>query len=89
MRERIRLGGRGVRLLGLGVSRLDPARAVQRSLFNDPLEQRARRLARVSDAVRDKLGEKSLVRARLIRKKKRDSSEDAAPEEASSLPTVD
>jgi len=89
MRERIRLGGRGVRLLGLGVSHLDPARAVQRSLFNDPLEQRARRLARVSDAVRDKLGEKSVIRARLIRKKKRGSSGDAAPDDASSLPSVD
>jgi DNA polymerase-4 len=92
MRERIRLGGRGVRLLGLGVSQLEAAQAVQRSLFSDPDEQRARRLARASDAVRDKLGEKSLVRARLIRKKskkKQESSRDAGPEEASSLPSVD
>ena len=67
-RERIRLEGRGVRLRGVGVSGLEPAGSGQAALFRDPGEQRARRVARASDAVRDRLGEKTLTRARLIRK---------------------
>jgi hypothetical protein len=42
-------------------------------------------MARAADAVRDKLGEKSLTRARLLKgKKKKDDDK-----EASSLPSVD
>jgi nucleotidyltransferase/DNA polymerase involved in DNA repair len=85
-RDRIQLRGRGVRLLGLGVSGLEPAGTGQASLFSDPDEVKARRLAVASDAVRNRMGEKALTRARLLRRKRGD---DAPPEEASSLPAVD
>jgi DNA polymerase-4 len=65
--ERIRLRGRGVRLLGVGVSGLEPAGHGQAVLFVTPEEERARRAARGSDAVRDRLGEESLTRARLLK----------------------
>ncbi len=84
-RARIRLGGRGVRLLGLGVSGLEPGRSGQAELFEDPDEARARALARAADAVRDKLGEASVKRARLIKRPGKGSE----PNEASSLPSVD
>ena len=84
-RERIDLGRKGVRLLGVGVSGLEPEQLVQRALFTTPEEARARRLTRGADAVRNKLGENAVTRARLIKKqRKRDG-----PEEASSLPSVD
>ena len=67
-RERIHLKGRGVRLLGLGVSGLEPAGSGQSEMFVDEDERRARRMARAADAVRDRLGERSLTRARLLRK---------------------
>jgi nucleotidyltransferase/DNA polymerase involved in DNA repair len=84
-RERIRLGGKGVRLLGLGVSGLEPARRGQAALFEDPDERRARAMALAADAVRDKLGEAALTRARLLKRPR--GREDR--EEASSLPSVD
>jgi len=88
--ERIRLQGQGVRLLGLAVSGLEPAGGGQASLFGDPDELRARRLTDASDAVREKMGERSLTRARLLRRRRRaDSSGSADPDEASSLPSVD
>jgi len=68
MRERIRLRGKGVRLLGLGASGLEPRGSGQGSLFSDADEERARRLARASDAVRNRMGEKAVTRARLIRR---------------------
>ena len=67
-RLRIRLAGRGVRLLGVGVSGLAAAGVGQAALFEDPETVRARRLALASDAVRDKLGPRSLTRARLIKR---------------------
>lgn len=68
LRERIRLRGRGVRLLGVGVSGLENRGVGQGRLFTDPAEQRARRTARATDAVRRKLGEGSVTRARLLRR---------------------
>jgi DNA polymerase-4 len=88
--ERIQLHGKGIRLLGLGVSGLESAGSGQASLFSDPEQVKAQRLARVSDAVRNRMGEKSLTRARLLRSQKPDGSDDdTPPEEASSLPSVD
>jgi len=65
--ERIRLRGRGVRLLGVGVSGLEQSGSGQRPLFEDPVEQKTRRAALAADAVRRRMGEQSLTRARLIR----------------------
>jgi DNA polymerase-4 len=67
-RTRIRLGGRGIRLLGVGVSGLEPARRGQPPLFPDPGEERARRAARAADAVREQIGEDAITRARLLKK---------------------
>jgi DNA polymerase-4 len=85
--EHIRLRGRGVRLLGLGVSGLEPAGSRQPSLFGDPVETRARSLARAADTIRKRLGDGALTRARLIRRKKADSA--GTPKKASSPPSVD
>ena len=85
MRGRIDLGNHGVRLLGVGVSSLTTCGSGQSELFMDDDERRARKLTRAADAVRDRLGEKAVTRARLL--KRRDREEDDG--EASSLPSVD
>ncbi len=81
LREKVDLGGRGIRLLGLGVSGIEARESVQADLFVDPVEDRARRMARAADAVRERLGEGAMTRARLL-----DRGED---DEASTLPSVD
>jgi DNA polymerase-4 len=81
-RERIRLAGKGVRLLGVGISGLEPRGRGQAVLFEDDDQVRARRLARATDAVRDKLGENAVTRARLL-------SDEETDEEPSSPPSVD
>ena len=83
-RERIDLGGKGVRLLGLGVSGLAPETSAQATLFVPAEEEAARRRAQVTDLIREKLGDQAITRARLVKKKDRPE-----PEEASSLPSVD
>jgi hypothetical protein len=88
LRQRIRLEGRGLRLLGLGVSGLESAGQGQGQLFSSPEEERARRISLAADAVRDRIGEKSVTRARLIKRPCDDRKSDD-PEEASSLPAVD
>lgn len=88
-RERIDLAGRGVRLLGVGVSGLEHASSVPEPLFVDASEARARRLARAQDAVLDKAGAKSLVRASLLRRKNPEGDEGGEPPDSSSLPSVD
>jgi nucleotidyltransferase/DNA polymerase involved in DNA repair len=79
-RERIDLGGKGVRLLGVGVSGLAPEANATAGLFPDPKVERARKFAEAQDAVNDELGDDVVTRASLLRRK---------PREASSLPTVD
>jgi DNA polymerase-4 len=101
-RERIALGRRGVRLLGVGVTGLEPAGCGQGSLFVDPAEDRARRAARAADALRERLGEDAVTRARLLGRRGHGRPEDGpghgtkrrgrpkpGPPEASSLPSVD
>jgi len=87
-RERIDLGGKGVRLLGLGVSGLSATGTPAPGLFPDPGTERARKLARAADAVHARLGDDALVRARLL-PHARSRNEAADGDEASSLPSVD
>jgi nucleotidyltransferase/DNA polymerase involved in DNA repair len=92
MRERIQLDGRGIRLLGVGLSGFAPAGAGQGSLFQDEHAAKMRRLAQATDAIRARLGSDSLTRARLLptaRKADDASHTDADPPEASSLPSID
>ena len=72
-RERIRLGGRGVRLLGVGASGLEPASSAPAPLFRDPSEERLRTATRAADEARDSFGEESVVRARLMRRRPKTS----------------
>jgi len=93
-RERIDLKGRGVRLLGLGVSSLEPAGAGQAALFGDERREKLRSLARTADEIREKFGKAALARARLLPARgasgeDADGGEESGPAEASSLPTVD
>ena len=82
--ERIALGGRGVRLLGVGVSNLEPAGpADQPALFPDPDREREARSALVEDAVRRRFGENAITRATLLRR-----GTDEEPPDASSPPAT-
>jgi DNA polymerase-4 len=85
-RERIDLGGRGVRLLGVGMSGLEPAERGQPTLFPDAAEDKARRAARAADAVRARLGAGAVVRARLLDPRR---GGPGAPTEASSPPALE
>jgi len=71
-RERIRLGRQGVRLLGVGVSGLEPLGSGQARLFPDAADERAGRAARAADALRDRHGEAAVTRARLLPRPRRD-----------------
>lgn len=66
--ERVDLGGRGVRLLGLGVKDLVAQKDVTPSLFPDAQRERARRAAQAADALREKFGDDAVKPARLVRK---------------------
>lgn len=84
--ERIRLGRKGVRLLGVGVRGIERSGAGQAALFTDAREERARRLAHASDAVRNRLGEEALTRARLLRPGKHRRAKNSPPEASGSPP---
>lgn len=73
--ERIDLGGRGVRLLGVGVSGFEAADEGQGGLFPDAQRERARLAARTADAIRERLGPEAVVRARLLPQQRRDNEE--------------
>jgi len=93
-RERVDLKGRGVRLLGLGVSGLEPAGAGQAALFGDERQEKLRSLAKTADELREKFGKAALARARLLPPRSAsgedaEGGEEVGPAEASSLPTVD
>ncbi|OLC53016.1 MAG: hypothetical protein AUH92_06710 [Acidobacteria bacterium 13_1_40CM_4_69_4] len=92
-RSRVRLGGKGVRLLGVGATHLVPLGAGQLDLFPDPALERSARAARATDALVERYGEDVVTRARLLRtpdgKGARGRSRKRGPPLASSLPTVD
>ena len=74
-RSRIRLGGQGVRLLGVGVTSLVPPGAGQLDLFADEAFERSARVARASDALTEKYGASVVTRARLLKPRaKKDAS---------------
>jgi len=91
--SRIRLGGRGVRLLGVGVTNMAPPGSGQLDLFADPAHERSARVARASDALVEKFGADIVTRARLLKrpsgKSNRGRPGPGKPPLASSLPTVD
>jgi DNA polymerase-4 len=65
-RTRVDFGGRGLRLLGVGVKDLLAEREVPRTLFPDERRERARRAARALDGLTERYG-KGLIRpARLL-----------------------
>ena len=93
-RERVDLKGRGVRLLGVGVSGLAAAGAGQAALFEDARQEKLRSLARAADEIREKFGKAALGRARLLAQPRTtgtdpDEGEEETDGEASSLPSVD
>lgn len=93
-RERVFLKGRGVRLLGLGVSGLEAAGAGQAALFSDGRQEKLRNLSRAADGIREKFGKAALSRARLLPPRSAsgedgDGTEEDGAAEASSLPSVD
>jgi nucleotidyltransferase/DNA polymerase involved in DNA repair len=96
-RERIRLGGRGVRLLGVGLSGLESSASAGRGQIDlfagtapaAAAEERLHRLAAATDRIRERLGRDAVVRARLLKKAAPDAEDETPPPEASSLPSVD
>ena len=65
-RERIVLGDRKIRLLGVGISRLTAEPKRQLDIFSPTGWEKAEGLAAAVDAVKAKLGEKAITRGRLM-----------------------
>jgi DNA polymerase-4 len=86
-RGRVRLAGKGVRLLGVGASALQPSSSGQAALFPDAASLKAHRLVAAADALRDRFGEEALRPARLIGRPR--GKKDKTTPESSSLPSVD
>jgi nucleotidyltransferase/DNA polymerase involved in DNA repair len=93
-RDRVFLKGRGIRLLGVGVSGLEAAGEGQAALFSDERQEKLRSLSRAADGIREKFGKAALARARLLPARRAsgedgDGTEEDGAAEASSLPSVD
>ncbi len=54
--------GRGIRLVGMGVSQLSVGRAVQLTLFDQPEREKSSRMDQAADAIRDKFGKHAILR---------------------------
>jgi hypothetical protein len=61
--------GKRVRLIGVGVSGLTEA-ARQMELFAEPKQNRAAKVARAVDAIREKYGWDAVKRATLVRRRR-------------------
>ena len=72
-RERVHFGNRSIRLLGVGVTNLSREPLRQLDLFEeDPgSRERATNRARVTDAIRKKLGDGAILRGRLLEGRER------------------
>lgn len=68
-RDKVDLGGKAVRLLGVGTSGFIPVKESQLPLFASPGDDKRGKIARTIDALRGKHGEKSVVRGSLMGKK--------------------
>ncbi len=76
---RIDLGGRGVRLLGVGVSGIEGVGTAPSALFGDPREERARRASVAADEIRERLGSEAMTRARLLPRRRAGKDAAGAP----------
>jgi hypothetical protein len=74
-RERVRLGGKRIRLLGVGMSHLvrEPLRQLELFAEDPGGEEGARLRAQVTDEIRRRLGDGAITRARLVERPDRDS----------------
>ncbi|MDR3211970.1 MAG: DNA polymerase IV [Planctomycetota bacterium] len=65
LRERTEAGSRPVRLIGVGMTKLETSGTSQNRLFYDVKNQRQERLERTADHIREKLGDTAIQRASL------------------------
>jgi len=68
LRERVKLEGKGVRLLGLSAVRLQNRQQLTASLFSDANADRKRKAASAMDSLRKKFGSDAIMPARLLKK---------------------
>ena len=66
-RERVELGGRAVRLLGVGVSGLTGERIEQLDFFRGEASRRQEQVAAASDRIEERFGPGAITRGRLLR----------------------
>jgi len=77
-RQRVHLQGKRIRLLGVGVSHFSGSPVVQLDLFDGQQDRRekADKLARLVDAVREKAGKKSITRGSLLERNRHTRKQD-------------
>ena len=69
LRERVKLDGRGVRLLGVTATHLERATAVATSLFPDAETERQERAAQAIDKLRGRFGDAAVTFGRLLERR--------------------
>ncbi len=63
---------RGIRLIGMGVDKLSCNRPIQLTLFDQENAERAKRIDKATDEIRDKFGKLALNRGSTLRRKRRE-----------------